>query len=105
MRLLGTAEAAPRSPQLNGYITGTIAPGTSLRRRVEIDNSTSSAVSVAVYPAGASIRRGVFAFAAGRLQNDLAGWTSVSASSVRLHPGGEGGCDCPRQRAALRVRG
>jgi hypothetical protein len=88
VRLLATPRAAPSSPLLNGYITGVIAPGKSIRRRVEIGNSTNRAVSVAVYPAGASIRHGVFTFAAGRLHNDLARWTTLSASSIRLKPGG-----------------
>jgi hypothetical protein len=70
----------------HSYIIDELAPGTTIRRRVEISNSTRSTWDVAIYPAAASLRRGSFGFAAGRSRNELSGWTSVSRRVVRLAP-------------------
>jgi hypothetical protein len=75
------ADALARS-----YIVDRLAPGTSIRRRVEIINSTRSTADVAVYPAAASLRRGIFGFAPGHSPNELSGWTSMSRHVLRLAP-------------------
>ena len=64
-----------------------MAPGTTIRRRVEISNTTHSTADVAVYPAAASLRRGRFAFAPGRSRNELSGWASLSRRELHLQPG------------------
>jgi hypothetical protein len=79
--------AASRDPLARSYIVGTLAPGTSVRRRVEIRNSTMMPADVVVYPGAAGFRRGNFSFASGRARNELAAWTSVSRGAVRLQPG------------------
>lgn len=79
--------ANSRDPLARSYIVDGLAPGTSIRRRVEIHNSTRSPVDVAVYPAAASLRRGNFSFASGRSRNELSTWTSVSRDALRLRPG------------------
>ena len=76
-----------RNPLARSYIVGSLAPGTSVRRRVEIRNSTRAPANVVVYPGAAHFRRGNFSFASGRTLNELAAWTSVSRSAVRLQPG------------------
>ena len=67
-----------------------LAPGTRVRRRVEISNTTRSIVDVLVYPAGASLQHGEFAFASGHDGNQLSSWTAVSRDTLRLAPGGTG---------------
>jgi hypothetical protein len=69
------------------YIVDRVDPGGTVHRRLELSNTTQSAVSVAVYPAAASTRRGRFAFAPGHRANDLSSWTSVSRGRVLLQPG------------------
>jgi hypothetical protein len=64
-----------------------MAPGTVVRRTVEISNSTHSTADVAVYAAGARIDHGSFAFAPGGSQDELSSWTSVSRGALRLRPG------------------
>ncbi|MCW2963559.1 MAG: hypothetical protein JWO17_811 [Actinomycetia bacterium] len=88
VRLLAVPGASSANPQFNGYITGVVVPGTTIRRRIAVENSTRGAVSVAVYPGAASIRRGVFAFAPRRRRNDLARWTAVSSAVLHLPAGG-----------------
>jgi len=78
---------ASRDPLARSYIVGTLAPGTSVRRRVEIRNSTRAPADVVVYPGAAGLRRGNFSFASGRTRNELSAWTSVSRGAVRLQPG------------------
>jgi hypothetical protein len=74
-------------PLARSYIVERVAPGTSLRRRIVISNTTRSTVVVSVYPAAASLHRGAIVFGAGHSPNELTGWTSVSRDVLRLAPG------------------
>jgi hypothetical protein len=85
IRLVGVP-AAVRDPLAHSYIVGRLEPGTSIRRRVEISNSTGSIANVSVYAAAASLRRGDFAFAPSHSRNELSGWTSVDHAVLRLQP-------------------
>jgi hypothetical protein len=76
-----------RNPLARSYIVDRVAPGTSIRRRVEIVNTTGSTADVSIYPAAASLRRSKFAFAPGHSGNELSSWTSVSRGVLRLAPG------------------
>jgi hypothetical protein len=87
VRLVATTGDSRGGPLARSYIVERVAPGASLRRRVVISNTTRSTVLVAVYPAAASLRRGTFAFGAGRTPNELTAWTSVSRAVLRLAPG------------------
>jgi hypothetical protein len=75
-----------RDPLARSYIVGRLEPGTSIRRRVEISNSTGSVANVSVYAAAARLRRGDFAFAPSQSQNELSAWTSVDHAVLRLQP-------------------
>jgi hypothetical protein len=79
--------ADSRDPLARSFIVDRLGPGTTIRRRVEISNSTRSTADVAVYPAAASLRRGRFGFAPGHSRNELSSWTSVSRDVLRLPPG------------------
>jgi hypothetical protein len=79
--------ALRNDPHANSWIVERVAPGTTVRRRVEIINSTRSTEDVAVYPAAANLGRGKFGFAPGYSRNELSGWTSVSREVLRLSPG------------------
>ena len=79
--------AAAHSPLARSYIVETLAPGTIVRRRVEVRNSTRSPATVVVYPAAAALTRGNFSFAAGHGRNELSAWTSVSRGVLRLEAG------------------
>ena len=88
IRLVGVPGGPASDPIARLYIVGRLAPGTSIRRRVEISNTTTGSADVAVYPAAASVVRGAFEFASGHSQNELSGWTSVSSGVIRVPPGG-----------------
>jgi hypothetical protein len=87
IRLLDAPTAARDDPRARSYIVEQLAPGTSIRRNVEISNSTQSTADVAVYPAAASLSRGSFAFAPKHSRNDLSSWTSVGRDTLHLPPG------------------
>jgi hypothetical protein len=76
-----------RGPQARSYIIDRLRPGTTIRRQVEISNSTRSAQSVAVYPDAASMKQGNFAFAPSHSGNELSRWTKVSNGVLHLAPG------------------
>jgi hypothetical protein len=87
IRLVAVPGAAPADSRARSYIVDRVAPGTSVERRVEISNTTASAVAVTVYPAAARLRRGTFTFASGHSPNELSRWTWLKQSVFRLAPG------------------
>jgi hypothetical protein len=87
IRLVGVPSDSGNGPLADSYIVGRPAPGTSIRRRIEVSNSTGSAADVSVYPAAAGLRRGNFTFAPGHSRNELSTWTSLSREVVPLSPG------------------
>jgi cbb3-type cytochrome oxidase subunit 3 len=86
IRLVDSAAGSSGDPRARSYVVDRLRPGTGVRRRVEISNSTGSIANVAVYPAAASVREGNFAFAVGHTRNELTSWTSVRPSLLRLPP-------------------
>jgi hypothetical protein len=86
IRIVDVPAVSRNDPLARLYIVNRVAPGTSIRRRVEISNSTPSNAAVAVYAAAASIRQGRFAFAPSHSRNELSSWTSVSRGVLRLPP-------------------
>jgi hypothetical protein len=64
-----------------------LAPGSVIQRRIEVSNTTSRPLHVAVYPAAASIADGSFIGAAGHTANELSTWTKLSQDTVNLAPG------------------
>ncbi len=87
IRLIAAAVDAANGPLARSYIIGQLAPGTRVRRQVEIVNGTRSAANVAVYPAAASVNKGQFEFAPGQTRNELSSWVRVSEPLLRLSPG------------------
>jgi hypothetical protein len=86
VRLLDS-QASSADPLNRSYIVARLAPGATVRRRVEISNTTHSVATVAVYVGGASLRRGRFEFVGGRRPLELSAWTSVSQSVLHMAPG------------------
>ena len=69
------------------YIVNRVAPGTTIHRRIEVENGTRSMAHIAVYVAGASLSHRKFSFAPSHVQNELSSWTSVDRKTLRLEPG------------------
>jgi hypothetical protein len=77
LRLLDLPVTARNDPRARVYIVDHLAPGTVTHRRVEVSNTTASTAHIVLYPAAATIAKGVFRGAAGHTPNDLSTWTSV----------------------------
>ncbi|MDT7708192.1 MAG: hypothetical protein QOG20_3799, partial [Pseudonocardiales bacterium] len=87
IRLLDAPTSAAEDPRARAYIVDHLAPGTVIHRRVEVNNTTAAVAPVALYPAAAEIRDGVFTLDAGRPANELSSWTTVDPASLSLAPG------------------
>lgn len=87
IRLADAPASLPGDSTGRSYIVNRVAPGATIRRRVEIENGTRSIADVAVYAAAAGLNRGNFSFARGHVQNELSSWTSVDRGLLRLEPG------------------
>jgi hypothetical protein len=64
------------------YVVADVQPGARITRRVQVTSGLAAPARVSLYAAGARVARGSIAFAPGRARNDLAGWMSITPSSV-----------------------
>ena len=88
VRLLDVPANAVNNSRAREYVVDALAPGTTIHRRMEVSNSTTSAQQVTVYPAAATITHGSFIGAPARTGNDLSAWTTVSRPSLVIPAGG-----------------
>jgi hypothetical protein len=88
IRLLDVPVSDADDPRARLYIVDHVAPGAVIERRVEVSNTTSSNLTVALYAAAAAIEGGSFIGAASHTTNDLSSWTSVSPATPQIPAGG-----------------
>jgi hypothetical protein len=87
VRLLDVPADAVNNPRAREYVVDALAPGTTIHRRMEVSNTTTSAQHVSVYAAAAVITGGSFVGAAARTANDLSTWTTMSQPSLDVAAG------------------
>lgn len=87
VRLVELPQSSLSDPLARTYIAGSVAAGQSMRSKVEVSNTSRKPWSVSIYTAAARMRNGAFVFADGHTSNELAHWTHVSQSALRLAPG------------------
>ncbi|WFF01840.1 hypothetical protein [Micromonospora sp. WMMD964] len=68
------------------YIVDHVKPGTTIKRRVEVRNSSEIHRKVTLYAAAASVSENGFEFAPDRTENELSSWISVSPTEEALAP-------------------
>jgi hypothetical protein len=88
IRLLDAPANAKDDPRAQVHIVDHLAPGETIRRRIEVSTTSIVPVHTALYAAAASIAGGSFVGAAGHTANDVSTWTSVSPGEVDLPAGG-----------------
>jgi hypothetical protein len=88
IQLLDIPAAEQGNPRDQVYIVDHLAPGTIIHRRIEVSNTTTSAMHVVLYSGAATIANGTFLGAAGHTSNALSSWTSVQPGTANLPPGG-----------------
>lgn len=84
LRLLDAPSNARDDPRARVYIVDHLAPDTVIHRRVEVANSSASALNIVMYAAAASIADGSFLGAPGLTRNDLSTWTSIVPSVLTV---------------------
>lgn len=88
IRLVDVPVAAQADPRARAYIVDHLAPGTTITRRVEVQNNTSTAQSVRVYTGPGAITAGVFTVGAtAAAPTDLTTWTTVAPPRLEMAPG------------------
>ncbi|GAB3879488.1 hypothetical protein GCM10027612_05350 [Microbispora bryophytorum subsp. camponoti] len=70
-------------------------PGTTIKRRIEVSNTSGHRMRVSLYPAAADIRGHAFVFAPDRSANELTSWTSIAPTEIDLAPGRPAGPGSP----------
>ncbi|GIG90183.1 hypothetical protein [Plantactinospora endophytica] len=88
LQLIDIPVARVKDPRALAYIVDHVRPGTTIKRRVEVRNTTGRRQHVELYAGAAKIDGNVFAAADGRGGNDLSGWVRLESNSVDLPPGG-----------------
>jgi hypothetical protein len=87
VRLLDVPADAVNNPRARAYIVDNLTPGTTIHRRIEVSNTTTAELHVAVYPAAATISQGSFVGTPAHTANDLSTWTTVSQPIVDVPAG------------------
>jgi hypothetical protein len=87
IRLVDIPANAQADPRAHSYIVDNLAPGTTIDRRVEVQNNSSTAQSVRIYAGAAHISSGSFVGDAAASTNELTQWTSVDQPTLELAPG------------------
>jgi hypothetical protein len=88
IRLLDVPVDAAEDARAKQYIVDNLAPGSTIKRRIEVSNSTSAALDVKVYPDAAVIKGGAFIGKAGHTPNELTTWTSLRRARIVVPAGG-----------------
>ena len=87
VRLLDVPAGAVKDPRAREYVVDALKPGTTIHRRMEVSNTTTSAQHVSVYAAAAAITGGSFVGTAAHTANELSSWTTMSRSSLAIAAG------------------
>jgi hypothetical protein len=88
IRLVDAPLATKDDPRARVYIVDHLKPGTTIKRRIEVSNTTSAATRLTLYAAAASITKGSFLGAAADTPNDLTTWTTVTPDMAEVPAGG-----------------
>lgn len=87
IRLLDAPTNRSDDPRARVYIVDHVLPGTTISRRIEVENETEETQGIDLYAGAASVRDGEFRFGDGRARNELTTWTSVDPGVAQVQPG------------------
>ncbi|TDC33227.1 hypothetical protein [Micromonospora sp. KC213] len=73
-------------PRAHHYIVDHVNPGTTIRRRVTVQNVATIRRQIAIYPAAATINKDRWDVAPDRTANELSSWISVDHDRLKLPP-------------------
>ncbi|WP_406171889.1 peptidase [Streptomyces sp. NBC_00996] len=84
VRLVDVPASLVNDTRARQYIIDNLHPGATIRRRVEVANTSDEPARVVVYPSAARIRHGSFIGAFGRQRSELTSWTSLSRKRLEV---------------------
>jgi hypothetical protein len=84
VRLLDIPASAANDPRAHAYIVDSLLPGTTITRRIEVSNTTSSSLHVDAFAAAATIQKGSFVGDPGHKANALSSWTTLSQGTLEV---------------------
>jgi hypothetical protein len=87
IQLLEAPTALANDPRAHIYIIDHLGPGTTITRKVQVSDGTTSPLDVSLYASGSQIKGGLWSPFNGRQPDELSQWISVTPSSVHLDPG------------------
>ncbi|MEU7915902.1 hypothetical protein [Microbispora bryophytorum] len=87
IRLVDAPLARRGDPRALKGVVDHLDPGTTIRRRVEVSNTSGHPMHVSLYPAAADIRGHAFVFGPERTPNELTSWTTLAPAELDLAPG------------------
>jgi hypothetical protein len=90
IRLTEAPSNRANDPRAKIYIVDHLAPGSTIRRQVEVSNDTTVTRRIQIYAAGADVTAGQFTFRVGREANELSQWTKVTPPQLDLAAGTKG---------------
>jgi hypothetical protein len=85
-RLVDVPSDEADNPRALRYIIDRLHPGTTIRRRILVENLGPKAARITVYPDAATISGGSFTGDAGETRSDLTTWITTSKHAVVLGP-------------------
>jgi hypothetical protein len=86
IRLVDVPSAEADNPRALRYIIDHLRPGTTIHRRILVENLGPRAARIAVYPDAATISGGSFIGDAGETRSDLTTWITTNRVTVALGP-------------------
>lgn len=87
IRLVEIPASRAEDPRAKSYIIDHLAPGTTIRRTIELSNGETRALPVELYSGGATLADGSFTFAERGGTNELSKWIAVDPQSLTIAPG------------------
>jgi hypothetical protein len=84
VRLVDIPAGLAKDPRARQYIIDDLTPGTIVKRRIEVANSSASAWHVDLYPGAADITHGTFVGAIGEKRTELTTWTKLERKRLDI---------------------
>ncbi|MET8283064.1 hypothetical protein [Micromonospora sp. NPDC005174] len=87
IRMLDIPASRVQDPRAQVYIVDHLNPGTTIHRRVEVQNTSDETQKIDFYSGAASVENNAFAVPEGRTGNELSGWIRLKTATLELDPG------------------
>ncbi|MGW4513819.1 VOC family protein [Streptomyces sp. NPDC004393] len=84
VRLVDVPASLANDTRVRQYVIDNLRPGTTIRRRVEVANTSDGPAGVVMYPSSARIKHGSFIGTFGRRRNELTSWMSLGKKWLRV---------------------